>query len=228
MMKSFSGGFSWSFLLVGLLECTGCARGTNSGPAGSGACPVNYCEDPVQVIASDGAIYRGRVVPDVPGIDGNQQSLSNAGVVELSLVGGEVSLSDAGCQSQERRLKAQVFISTNDASIDASGTLHVHGASRDNGLVATTTTWMAGEPANTNDPTVSGWTVDLTLTADGQLDATFSLDSSSWDAAATVGAELSAQELTFSGRIQPGCGLSMSVSGGGTFKFPCWELTGCG
>ena len=212
MTVSFLRSFNRSLLLLGLLECTGCSRGTNTG----GSCPLEVCEEPIQLIGSDGTTYRGRVWPDVNiATSDYAQSLPNPPMAELSFAGGEVSASDAGCQDTGGRLQVQVFVSTADSSMDASGTLHVHSAPRDD--------IFAAGPGYIYDPPIPGWAVDLTLTADGQLTATLSVESSdSLDAGTAV------RELRLSGRIQPECGASMPVSGGGTFKFPCWQLTSCG
>ena len=139
-------------------------------------------------------------------------------------------MSDAGCQvigsSLEQFGQVEIFITTADSSIDASGTLHVHGAPRDG--------YYASGPSRygANDSTTPGWAVDLSVTANGQFSGTLSLASLvPSDAGAAV------QELKINGPLEPSCvpgpdggviPASMPVSGGGTFNFPCWQRKGCG
>lgn len=231
MTYSFLRGFSLSLVLAALFGYIGCSAGTNTGNGigGSpGSCPYEPCSYAVNVTGSDGTTYRGRIFPDV-GIASYSyaQSFPDPPVAELSFSGSEVDLSDAGCQVVGSGFgpfdQVQIFISTADSSIDASGTLHVHSASRND-------IYAAG-PGNIYEPPIPGWSVELTVTANGQLTATLSVGSSS-----SLDAGAPAQELKIGGRIEPGCvpgpdgqmiPASLPVSGGGTFNFPCWQRTGC-
>lgn len=237
MTYSFLRGFfGLSLVLAALLGYMGCSTGTNTGngiaaPAGGsgGFCPYEPCTYAANVTGPDGTTYRGRIFPDVTiATDSYAQSLPNPPVAELSFGGSEVDLSDAGCQVAGSGLgqfdQVQIFVSTADSSIDASGTLHVHSAPRND--------MYAAGPGDIYDPPIPGWAVDLTLTADGQLAATLTLASAgSLDAGAVE------QELKIKGPLDSSCvpgpngtviPASMPVSGGGTFNFPCWQPAGCG
>ena len=226
MTYSFFRVISPSLVLAALLEYMGCSssRGTNTGNGTTGYCPALSCEEPVIVTGSDGTTYRGIIGPDLTiSTDSYAQSLPNPPVAELGFTGGEVDVSDAGCREEAGSgLQVQIFISTADSSIDASGALHVHSAARND-------IYAAG-PGDIYQPPTPGWAVDLTVTADGQLTATLSVvSSSSLDAGGAM------QELKFSGPIQPLCigadgklgPASIPVSGGSTFTFPCWHPKGC-
>jgi hypothetical protein len=242
MRHSFFRGSSLSLLLAASLGYASCSAGTNTGNGtntgtggGAGFCPYMPCSYPVNVTGSDGTTYRGRISPDITiASDSYAQSFPNPPVAELSFSGSEVDLTDAGCQDTGSYLQVQIFISTADSSIDASGTLHVHSAPRND--------IFAAGPGYIYDPPIPGWAVELTVTTDGQLSATLSMASAdSLDAGATV------QETKLGGSIEPICGVpagpngglmlapdggvipaSMPVSGGGTFNFPCWKPEGCG
>jgi hypothetical protein len=236
MTYSFLRRIGLSLLLAAVFGYIGCSLGTNTGngtAAGtggaSGSCFYEPCIDPVNVTGSDGTTYRGRIYPDVTIASyGYAQSFPNPPVAELSFGGSEVDLSGAGCQvvgsGMGRFDQVQIFISTADSSIDASGTLHVHSAPRDD-------IYAAG-PGDIYNPPVPGWAVDLAVTVDGQLTATLSVASSSsidaGESSSSLDAGVAMQELKISGRIEPGCGASMPVSGGRTFSFPCWQHAGCG
>ena len=259
MTYSFLRGFSLILVLAALFGYVGCSgtntgNGTAAGTGGAGynlgtantggapntggaantggtqgACPYLPCSYPVNVTGSDGTTYRGRIIPDISIASYSYaQSLPNPPVAELSFSGSEVDLSDAGCQVIESGSgqfdQVQIFISTADSSIDASGTLHVRSAGRND--------MYAAGPGNIYEPSIPGWAVDLTVTADGQLTA--ALSSASAD---SLDAGETAQALNISGHIDPSCvpgpngqpiPASMPVSGGGTFNFPCWQRTGCG
>jgi hypothetical protein len=96
------------------------------------------------------------------------------------------------------------------------GRLHVHVAPRDGA-------YASGPNPYPNTSSTPGWAVDLTVTADGQLTATLTAPNSS-------------DRLTMSGRIESGCvvgsdggtaPMTIPVSGGGTFTFPCWARGAC-
>jgi len=225
-----------SLVLAVVLGYIGCTAGTNTGngtAAGtggvSGFCYWEPCGYPVNVIGSDGTTYRGKiqidqsVTPNVNiAIESDAASVSNPPVAELSFTGGEVDLSDAGCQDTDRetRFYVDIYISAADSSIDASGALHVRSPGRDD--------IYASGPGDINDLPVPGWAVDLTVTADGQLTATLSVTSSS---PSDAGADM--LQLNFNGPVggcvaDPDGGVmpaTIPVSGGRTFSFPCPRST---
>ncbi len=221
-----------SLVLAVVLGYIGCTAGTNTGngtAAGtggaSGFCTYMPCLYSANATGPEGTTYRGRISAITVAKDSYAQSLPNPPVAELLFVGSEVDLSDAGCQVVESGVidQVRIFISTADSSIDASGTLHVRSAGRND-------SYAAG-PGDTYNPPNPGWAVDLTLTVDGKLTATLSLASADpSDAGAAV------QELKINGPLDPSCvpgpdggviPASISVSGGGTFSFPCWQRKGC-
>lgn len=156
-----------SLVVLALLGGTGCDSGTNTGN-GSPGCPAHICDGPVTVVGPDGKTYRGSVYAGVTiASDPIAQAESNPPVAELSFTGGEVELSDAGCRvidSWTPYDTVLIFISANDASLDATGALHVLGAPRDG--------YFASGPILMSTP--GGWARDLTLTSDGYLTATLS------------------------------------------------------
>lgn len=234
MTHSFLRGFSLSLVLAALLGYIGCSAGTNTGNgivAGTGglpgSCPYLPCSYSANATGPDGTTYRGRISADISVASYSYaQSLPNPPVAELTFGGSEVDLSDAGCQVTEPQnpYQVQIFITTADSSIDASGALHVRGAPRDG-------YYASGPSLYANNSTAPGWAVDLAVTAGGQLMGTLSeVTSSSLDAGAAT------QELIISGPLGPSCvpgpdgkpvPASIPVSGGGTFSFPCWQPTGC-
>jgi hypothetical protein len=183
-------------------------------PMQSSATPYDPCVDAVDAIGSDRKLYRGEVA-----LDTSIASNADAGcVAKLEFSGNEVVLSDGGCRPVEpyNSLFVQIFIGAGDTSLDAAGTLHAHIAPRDG-------VYASGPSANSSIPTTLGWTVDLTVTADGHL-------------AATLSAPGSSDQVTLSGRTQSACvyggdagpaPMTIPVSGGGTFGFPCWSRGSC-
>jgi hypothetical protein len=113
--------------------------------------------------------YRGGVDIDPLADDPTAQSQPDPPLVKLDVGGGPVEYSDGGCHDGwpdqlGENYGLQIFISKGDSSIDTLGTLHMHAA-------PAVGDFASGPSLPWGD---AGWTVDLTLTADGFLDATLS------------------------------------------------------
>jgi hypothetical protein len=169
-----------SAICVGYTGCTSSGStgsgtpgfGTNTGN-GSPTCPwFGPCASPVSIMAPDGRTYRGRVYPDTTiASDPDAQSVPNPPVAKLEFGGQEVEYFEGACHDDwpqpGARYGIQIFISKEDSSIDASGSLQVYSAPRDG--------YFASNPSEfPNDSGSPGWAVDLTLTTDGKLTATLS------------------------------------------------------
>jgi hypothetical protein len=138
MIKRFRNlGVSW--LLWPVVCGAGCADsgpspGTNTGN-GLPTCPrPDACAEPASSTGPDGTTYRGRIYPDVSIASyGPAQAEPDPPVAILTFGGGAVDLSNHSCQevAQQTPYGVQIYIGADDTSLDAEGTLHVHGAPRD-------------------------------------------------------------------------------------------------
>ena len=202
-----------------MLFCAACGASGCSGKSDANAnhsCPLLFCDEPAEATGPDGETYRGLIYPDVTvASDPVAQSVADPPVATLTFGGGEVETSDAGCKDvPTTAYQVQIFVGSEDASMDASGTLHAHSAPRD-GYFA------SGPSLYLNESTTLGWAVDLSVTADGWMTATLSSPQPNSPDGGGV-----TRRITISGPLQCAGG-RIPVGGGGSFALPCGPSTGC-